>query len=134
MSVERIGHHRHRMTAVPDLHEGHLIPGLLLLIPGLIRDLLANDGDGPFLQSLRDVLVPVGGEAADGDEEGAGRHGAGVAGDGGDVDVQGAAEFHGVDILYEFVQFHFKVSLMVSPFLRVVPGAGDWAVTWPAPS
>ena len=127
MSVERIRRHRHRVPAVRYLHEGNVIPGLT-------GNLFADDRHGPFLQGLADVLVPVGGEAADGDEEGAGRHLPGVPGDGGDVDVLGAADFHGFDILYEFSQFHFKVSRMVSPFLRAAPGAGCWAVTWPVPS
>ena len=144
MPVERVRRHRHRMAAVRHLHERDgallipglrlLIPGLRLLIPGLTRDLLAHDCDSPLGNRLADILVSVGGEAADGDEQGAGRHGPGVPGDGGDVDVLRAADFHGSDILYEFFQFHFKVSRMVSPFLRSAPGAGFWAVTWPVPS
>ena len=127
MPVERIRGHRHRMAAVRHLHERDVIPDL-------IRNLFADDRHGPFLQGLADVLVPVGGKAADGDEKGAGRHLPGISGNGGDVDVQGAADLHGFDILYEFSQFHFKVSRMVSPFLRAAPGAGCWAVTWPVPS
>ena len=78
--------------------------------------------------------MAVGGEALDGDEQGAGLHLAGVAGDAGNVNVQRAAGFHGAGIAYDIFQSHFKVSRMVPPFFRLVPAAGVWADTWPEPS
>ena len=138
MPVEGIRNHRHRMAAVRHLHERDRWPIGVghddSVIPGLTGNLFADDRHGPFLQGLADILVPVGGKASDGDEKGAGRHLPGIPGNRGDVDVLGAADLHGFDILYEFSQFHFKVSRMVSPFLRAAPGAGCWAVTWPVPS
>ena len=147
MPVERIGNHRHRMAAVLYFYEGCGNGGYpfrsicldrvakrrggkgILHSGGLI-----DNGGGTLFQGLADIFVTVGGVALDGDEQGAGRHRAGIAGDGGNVDVQRSAGFHGADVLYEVFQFHFKVSRMVSPFFRGVPAAGDWAVTWPEPS
>ena len=148
MSVERIGDHRHRMAAVLDTDEGGGRGGRGTFLrvasrpyPGkcsgkcLCRPFcFIDDGGGTFFQGLADIFVTVGGVALDGDEQGAGRHRAGIAGDGGNVDVQRSAGLHGADVLYEVFQFHFKVSRMVSPFFRGVPAAGDWAVTWPEPS
>ena len=127
MPVERVRRHRHRVPAVLHFH-----PRRPERSEGIC--FLANHGRRPFLQGGRDILMPVGGETHHGDEEGAGRHLAGVAGDGGDVDVQAAVGFHVAGMLYDVFQFHFKVSRMVSPFFSSFPAAGDWAVTWPEPS
>ena len=93
----------------------------------------ADDGRRPFFKSGGDIGVAVAFKALHGDKERPRCHEAGITADVGDFRVRFSYLLKDGQRLYDVFQFHFSVSVKVSPSFRLLPASGLCAATWPAP-